>query len=141
MALSLRTPRPDGKRPSMATVRPVATTTIPQAVTPPQQPASGLSFYVTLGFAVGIGIVVAARLTVTPSGPTAAATSERVESAPVPALSVAPSAALPIATAPSSVSPSSASPSSVPAKAAAPRRGNGPRFSKPQATDPLSRRK
>ena len=69
MALSLRPPRPDGrhKRPSMIAVRPVAATATPLPVAGTTARPSALPLYVTLGFAVGISIVVAARLTLTSS--------------------------------------------------------------------------
>src|SRR5882724_1340386 len=65
MALSLRTPRPDGryKRPSIPTVRPVSAHTTPLPLGAENARPSALSLYVTLGFAVGISIVVAARMT------------------------------------------------------------------------------
>jgi serine/threonine-protein kinase len=68
MALSLRTPRPDGRyqRPSVPTMRPVAATVTPLPSPAAKPPGSALPVYITLGFAVGIGIVVAARLTVHP---------------------------------------------------------------------------
>jgi eukaryotic-like serine/threonine-protein kinase len=68
MALSLRTPRPDGrsKRPSVPTMRPVAATVTPLPGTVAKPSRSALPLYITVGFAVGIGIVVAARMTVRP---------------------------------------------------------------------------
>jgi hypothetical protein len=80
MALSLRTPRPDGryKRPSIPTVRPVAATLTPLPLASGKPSRSALSAYISFGFAVGIGIVVAARLTVRPfPEPTYAAQPER----------------------------------------------------------------
>lgn len=78
VALSLRTPGSGGrdKRPSMTTMRPVAASQPPAAPTDvagKSAPPSALPFFVSLGFAVGISIVVAARLGVqSPSHPTAA---------------------------------------------------------------------
>jgi serine/threonine-protein kinase len=138
MALSLRTPRPgtplpEGrhKRPSIPTVRPVAATATPLPI-PAEKPAGGaLSLYVSLGFAVGIGIVVAARLTVTPSvHGSAAAEPIRAEST-VPSVQSPSSAAVPAA----------APPSASAVKALPVRRGNGTRFPRPASSDPLSRRK
>ena len=85
MALSLRPPGPEGrnKRPSIPTVRPVATTLtqLPLAENKPSR--SALSAYIGFGFAVGIGIVVAARLTVRPLAPSGyAAQPEQREGAP-----------------------------------------------------------
>jgi serine/threonine-protein kinase len=91
MAVSLRTQHQDGryKRPSVPTMRPVAATvTTPMPVVGP--PRSALPLYITFGFAVGIGIVVAARMTVRPFTPTTyAAHTELGESAP-PAVGPAP---------------------------------------------------
>lgn len=133
MALSLRTPRPDGryKRPSIPTVRPVAATLTPLPTRAEKPPAGALSLYVGLGFAVGIGIVVAARFTVTPSAHSSSATQPaRVESAPV----VASTPSVPEA------APAAAPPSASAVKVA-PRRSSGPRFARPASSDPLSRRK
>jgi eukaryotic-like serine/threonine-protein kinase len=101
MALSLRTPRPDGryKRPSIPTVRPVAATVTPLPVPSAKPSRSALPVYVTFGFAVGIGIVVAARLTVRPfTETTYAAQPEPAESAPPvappPSAALAPSVAV-----------------------------------------------
>ena len=108
MALSLRTPRPDGrsKRPSIPTVRPVATTLTPLPLADSKPSPSALSAYIAFGFAVGIGIVVAARVTVRPfeasryaaqpahheSAPTAAPPPKpRVEAEAVPSASATPS--------------------------------------------------
>lgn len=147
VAVSLRTPRPQGRsrRVSLSTIRPVATTTIPQTVRNEPPPASGLSVFITLGFAVGIGIVVAARLTVTPSAPPllvaepthvvgAAAPAASLSVPAAPAGSVAPEAT----TAPVAVTKPSSSPvgNGALTKGSSPRRG--PHISKP---DPLSRRK
>jgi serine/threonine-protein kinase len=134
MAMSLRTPRPDGryKRPSIPTVRPVAASATPLPKPAEKPPPGALSLYVSLGFAVGIGIVVAARLTVTPSAhPSSAAQPTRVESAPMSATAAHSVVATPVAAPPSTSS----------AKATAPRRGSGTRFARPASTDPLSRRK
>jgi serine/threonine-protein kinase len=87
VALSLRTPRPESrhKRPSIPTVRPVSSTLTPLPTTTQPQGKSALPLYVTFGFALGIGIVVAARVTVQPHQPTgAAAEPQRVSSAPAP---------------------------------------------------------
>jgi serine/threonine-protein kinase len=71
MALSVHTPQPDGrnKRPSIPTVRPVAIASSPPAAAP-SPGSSALSLFMALGFAVGISIVVAARLTFTPAAAT-----------------------------------------------------------------------
>jgi hypothetical protein len=89
VALSLRTPRPQegalNKRASITTVRPVAATTTPLPTGAGQSKASALPFFVTLGFAVGIGIVVAARLSVHRSLPAAgAAQAQLAPAAPLP---------------------------------------------------------
>jgi serine/threonine-protein kinase len=145
VAVSLRAPRPDSssRRLSMSTMRPVATTTIPQAMGKEPPPAGGLSFFVTLGFAVGMGIVVAARLTVTPSAPSmvaaepthvvgAAAPAASPSVATAPAESVAPRAE----PAPAVAAKPTGSASGAPTKGPSQRRG--PRISRP---DPLSRRR
>lgn len=131
MALSLRTPRPDGrnKRPSIPTVRPVSAsaTPLPSAQ---QQSKGALPIYVTLGFALGIGIVVAARLTVSTQQPAAAAEPQRVSS-------VARPSELASVTAPNSVAAPSDAPSASTSSSARPRSPRAPR----PASDPLSRRK
>ena len=99
VAMSLRTPRPDGryKRPSVPTMRPVAATVTPMPAAGVKPSRSALPLYVTFGFAVGIGIVVAARMTVRPFTPTtSAAQSEVPESAP-PVIGSAPSPAATVA--------------------------------------------
>jgi len=65
----LRTPRPEGgtKRASVTSVRPVAATTHAPAPSAARSTPGALPFFVSLGFAVGIGIVVLARLSVNPS--------------------------------------------------------------------------
>jgi serine/threonine-protein kinase len=127
MAMSLRTPRPDGrsKRPSIPTVRPVAANTTPlPAARPPGD--SALPIYVTLGFALGISIVVAARLTVRTHQPAAALEPERVSS---------------VAHQPEPSPPSTDNSAGVPAApASASARQKLPRHLRP-ASDPLSRRK
>jgi serine/threonine protein kinase len=108
MALSLRTPRADGryKRPSIPTVRPVSSTATPLPAPGRKASGSALSLYITLGFAVGISIVIAARLTVKPSShATPAAQAARIETAPA-----ATSAPLPRVTEPSAPSSASAAP-------------------------------
>jgi serine/threonine-protein kinase len=151
VAVSLRTtPGPDSssRRLSMSTMRPVATTTIPQAVRKEPPTTGGLSFFVTLGFAVGMGIVVAARLTVTPSAPSmvaaepthvvgAAAPAASPSVAAAPAESAAPDAeAAPVVVVKPTGSASGAVGNSAPTKGPSQRRG--PRISRP---DPLSRRR
>ncbi len=135
MALSLRTPRPDArhKRPSIPTVRPVAATITPLPGHGSKPQRSALPVYVTFGFAVGMGIVVAARMTLRPlSDTTLAAQPERSERAlpaaprplvPTPSALVTPS--IPSATA-SAASSARLVPARLPLKA---------------VTDPLSRRK
>jgi serine/threonine-protein kinase len=72
VALSLRTPRPHGEAPSKGAptpnVRPLSTTTPLPTNAPPTTP-SALPLFVTLGFAVGLSIVIVARLSVHSSGP------------------------------------------------------------------------
>jgi serine/threonine protein kinase len=126
LALSLRTPRPDGrrKRPSIPTVRPVSSTMPPQP-TPTQTPAtrSALPLYVTFGFALGISIVVAARLSVRPHEGATLAEPELVAYAAVPSAPPSPSSsALPAVSASTSA------------------RAKPPRAHQPPS-DPLSRRK
>ncbi len=88
MAVSLRTPRPnDGhKRPSVLTVRPVVATVTPLPTQGANARRSALPVYITFGFAVGMGIVVAARMTLQPwVEPTLAVQPERTEHAPLAA--------------------------------------------------------
>jgi serine/threonine-protein kinase len=131
MAVSQRTPRPDGryKRPSIPTVRPVSATATPLPLGDSKPSRGALPLFVTLGFAVGISIVVAARLTVQPR-PVVAAQAVRVESAPpgVPSIASARVVSVP-------------APSSVPALPSASTRRAPARTSLKPATDPLSRRK
>ncbi len=133
MALSLRTPRPDGrhKRPSVHTVRPVAATITPLPSRGAKVQRSALPVYITFGFAVGMGIVVAARMTLQPlAEPTLAAQPERTEH-------VAPAAPQAVPPPPSAaVTPSLASPSASSSTRRAPARAP-----LKAATDPLSRRK
>jgi eukaryotic-like serine/threonine-protein kinase len=133
MALSLRTPRADGrhKRPSIPTVRPLAANVTPLPVPGAKPARSALPVYVTFGFAVGIGIVVAARLTMRPfTQTTYAAQPERTDSAP-------PVASPPSATPAPSVTVSSSASSAAPSAARAPLAHLPPKT----PTDPLSRRK
>jgi serine/threonine protein kinase len=129
VALSLRTPRPEArhKRPSIPTVRPVSASTTPLPTITQPQGKSALPLYVAFGFALGIGIVVAARVTVRPPPqPAAAAEPQRVSIvAPPPNPSVAPEPRAAIAPHPS------ASGSAQPKL---------PRSARP-ASDPFSRRK
>jgi serine/threonine-protein kinase len=98
VVVSLRTPLP--LRQSSPTVRPVALNATPLPGATQSAATNALPFYVTLGFAVGVGIVVAARLSAGPSVPTAASqghaepapSAARLEVAR-PAPSVGPSAA------------------------------------------------
>jgi eukaryotic-like serine/threonine-protein kinase len=133
MALSLRTPGPVGrtKPPSIPTVRPVAATVTPRPVPGAPAARSALSVYITFGFAVGIGIVVAARLTVRPLSEARLAAQPPQQ---VPGM-IATSAPLPSATHP--VAPASPAPA---AASAAVRRRPGRAPSK-TPSDPLSRRK
>jgi eukaryotic-like serine/threonine-protein kinase len=79
VALSLRTPRAQAvarhQRPSISTVRPVAAPSTPLPMASDHGNGNALPLFVTLGFAVGISIVVAARLSVqssrTSTGPSA----------------------------------------------------------------------
>jgi eukaryotic-like serine/threonine-protein kinase len=91
MAMSLRTRRSEGRheRPSVPTMRPVAATVTPMPVAGAKPSRSALPLYITVGFAVGMGIVVAARMTVRPFATTYASQPELRESAP-PAVGAAP---------------------------------------------------
>lgn len=75
VAVSPRAGRPETeyKGPSVTTIRPVSTSAAREAETRSQAKPSGLPFFVALGFAVGIGIVVAARLGLHPPSSSAAA--------------------------------------------------------------------
>lgn len=109
MALSLSTPRPKPPRsrqaagsarpgtPAYGSVRPVASTPLPQ-----KPGRSALPLYVGLGFALGLGIVVTARLNVR------SAASEPVL---LPEVAAAPYAPLPAA---SSAAPAASHPPSAP---------------------------
>jgi len=130
MAMSLRTPGAEGryKRPSIPTVRPVAATVTPLPLGEAKPARSALPVYITFGFAVGISIVIAARLTVRPfAAAHSAAQPERAESAA--------SSAQPPALAPSAAVSASASAAAPPASQRRPSRP----YKTP--TDPLSRRK
>jgi serine/threonine-protein kinase len=133
-ALSLRTPRPEGrsKRPSIPTVRPVAATVTPLPTGSAQQPRSALPVYVTLGFAVGISIVVAARISVRAPSEMQPSHAAQRESAP-PALPVQPLTP-PVA---SSAAPSVANPAPLPSTRRPVRVPTKPASDR----DPLSRRK
>jgi eukaryotic-like serine/threonine-protein kinase len=87
VALSLRTPRPEGgaKRASVTSVRPVAATPHSLPASPARSSPSALPFFVSLGFAVGIGIVVLARLSVNPSPRAATEPAERAAAVSHPA--------------------------------------------------------
>jgi eukaryotic-like serine/threonine-protein kinase len=114
--LSLRTPRPIGgarssspaaavRAPTYGTVRPVAASSTPLPAAHVTPARSALPIYVTLGFAVGIGIVVVARLNVhTP--PVSAALPERASAVMAAAPATDASAAPP----PASASAASARP-------------------------------
>jgi serine/threonine-protein kinase len=132
MAVSLRTPRPEGrhKRPSIPTVRPVAATVTPLPTGGVKPARSALPVYVTFGFAVGISIVIAARLTVRPFTDPAAAAAQPERSEPAPP-AVVPST--------SASSASAAASSAAPAAPSASQRAPARPFK--TATDPLSRRK
>ncbi|MDF3064856.1 MAG: uncharacterized protein K0R38_457 [Polyangiaceae bacterium] len=86
VAMSLRTPRPERghKRPSVTSVRPVAASSLPLTTTAESTKPSALPFFVSLGFAVGISIVVAARLGVQSPAPAPAAAPVAAALAPVP---------------------------------------------------------
>jgi len=64
--VSVRSPRADGghQRPSSPTMRPVAAAEVSSPSSPARDSRGALPFFISLGFAVGIGIVVAARVTV-----------------------------------------------------------------------------
>lgn len=122
-----RTARSGGRsqQPSIPTVRPVSANTTPLPAAQAQG-GNALPFYVTLGFALGISIVVAARLTMRPHQPAAAVELERVSS---------------VAHQPEPSLPATASNSAAPAaSASASARQKLPRSSRPPS-DPLSRRK
>ncbi|HEX2871545.1 MAG TPA: protein kinase [Polyangiaceae bacterium] len=131
-ALSLRTPRPEGrnKRPSIPTVRPVAATVTPLPSAGGEQSRSALPVYIGLGFAVGISIVIGARFSVRPPSEKApAAQATPGESAPVTAKAPPPPLASSVTTSPAaapSVPSARRLPLRVPTKA---------------SSDPLSRRK
>jgi len=78
VAISLRTPRPEARdqRASTPTVRPVVSTA-GTSPTPSQAPWGALPAYVSFGIAVGLGIVLAARLTLRAPAATSAAQPER----------------------------------------------------------------
>jgi serine/threonine-protein kinase len=132
MAVSLRTAGPARrtKRPSIPTVRPVAATVTPLPVPATRAPRSALSAHITFGFAVGIGIVVAARLTVRPLSDSRLAAQPPAHE--VPAM-VATPGPLPSAS-------QIALPSAVPAALGSLRRRPG-RAPSRTPSDPLSRRK
>jgi serine/threonine-protein kinase len=109
MALSLRSPRPAAPDrrphplqvypPTYGTVRPV-TGSSPSSPVPAR---SALPLYVTLGFAVGIGIVVTARLNVHTSAGPPAILPERASAVialPLPSTSAAPPASASASTGP-----------------------------------------
>jgi eukaryotic-like serine/threonine-protein kinase len=133
VAVSLRAPRPERryKLPSIPTMRPLAATVAPVPSTSDKPARSALPVYITFGFAVGISIVVAARLTVRPfAEPRSVAQPEQTESAQAilpspPAAPAAHSATLRPAAAVSSASA----------------RRLGVRAPRKTPTDPLSRRK
>jgi len=119
MAVSLRSPRREGrdKRPSVPTVRPVAATITPLPTPVGKSARSALPVYITFGFAVGIGIVVAARLTVRP--PTETSFAARPEPTERALVAAPPSAVpAPILAASSSALPSA--PTSAPRSPAHP---------------------
>jgi eukaryotic-like serine/threonine-protein kinase len=128
MALSLRTPRPHRRRrrPSVQTVRPVSSTMPPPSATRAPPARSALPLYVTFGFALGISIVVAARLSLRPHEHATLAEPEPVSSLAHAAL---PSAPLPPS---SSALPAVSASSSTHVKASRPRQ---------QPSDPFSRRR
>ena len=108
MAVSLRTPRPDGryKRPSVPTMRPVAATVTPLPGAGAKPSRSALPLYITFGFAVGMGIVVAARMTVRPFVPTTYAAQPELHQSAPPANVLPPSPPATVAVTPSaSVAP------------------------------------
>jgi eukaryotic-like serine/threonine-protein kinase len=133
MALSLRTPRPEGryKRPSIPTVRPVASTPTPLPMRRRDPAPSRLPFVVSLGFAVGLSLVIAARLTVQAPEQGAPPVARAAAVPPAPSSSAAPNA-LPLAP-PTSPVPTASAPSPLVRKPLVPR-GKPP-------SDPLSRRK
>lgn len=129
MAVSQRSPSAEGryKRPSIPTVRPVAATATPLPLAGAKPSRSALPVYITFGFAVGISIVIAARLTVRPfAAAHYAAQLARAESAPPSALPPVPAPSATVSTSASAAPPASQRLPSRPYKT---------------PTDPLSRRK
>jgi serine/threonine-protein kinase len=116
VALSLRTPRRQGGAPShcatSADVGPRAMTTPLPTNAPPSKP-SALPLFVALGFAVGISIVMVARLSVHRSGPAASAVQAELaplEQVVVPPPSAAAKAAVSASAEPSASPPAGATP-------------------------------
>ncbi|RYZ02851.1 MAG: serine/threonine protein kinase [Myxococcales bacterium] len=136
VAVSLRTPRPERAhhRASVTTVRPVAASAAPSPVASGGSKPGALPFFVSLGFAVGISIVVAARLGVQQPGVEGA--PDRAPAAATPAF-VSPAVEPPTAPTPATASAgpprSSASvaprrtPHARPGRAGADRSGAGAR--------------
>ncbi|HXK20310.1 MAG TPA: protein kinase [Polyangiaceae bacterium] len=131
VAISLRTPRPDGRRnprASVATVRPVASTAAPELLSA-KASRSALPIYVSCGIAVGLGIVIAARVT--------------LQAPPAPVLQAEPiehltrAAAAPILPEPAPAAPS-CSLLATPVQSSAPLGAPAPKLA---ASRPLSRRK
>ncbi len=119
VAISLRTPIPAARkqRPSVPSVRPVAATTTPLPAAP-KPGKSALPIYVSLGFAVGMSIVIAARFTLTPPPQTLPLT-------PAPAAAIPPEprapAALELAPAPATAKAPTPATESTPAPERAPK--------------------
>jgi eukaryotic-like serine/threonine-protein kinase len=89
VTLSVGTPRDEGQSqpPSVPSVRPFVTTSSSHALRKAKGPRGALAAYISLGFALGIGVVVAARAMMSPvpvsAGPPPTLTSETL-SAPAP---------------------------------------------------------
>jgi serine/threonine-protein kinase len=129
VALPVRAPRAESqnKRPSIPTVRPVALSTPLPGTRLPMPTRSALPLYIAFGFALGLGIVVAGRLTVRPDNVVA-------EQPPVEASHPAAAPPQPSATA-------SATPASKPGAPATLPTISAKRAPVKRALDPLSRRK
>jgi serine/threonine protein kinase len=141
MAMSLRTPRPDGRyqRPSVSTVRPVAANTTPRPSATEKPGLGALPLYISLGFAVGMGIVIAARYTVQPPAhATFPVQAEQVAAAPQAVeLANSPASASASALARPAPPPSSLHSASDHRRPHGQRRGSAPQTPAKSALEPL----